>query len=81
MPLIKTIAVKDGRDKALAWLKGIKRNAKLYQHSSGTVAAVNNGDVAVASATAITTIACASRSAKNTWQAGSTISSTAIRAL
>ncbi len=47
MPLIKTIAVKDGRAKALDWLKGIKRNAKLYQHSSGLVAAVNNGDVAV----------------------------------
>lgn len=47
MPLIRTIAVEDGRDQALAWLKGLKRNAKLYQHSSGLVAAVNNGDVAV----------------------------------
>src|SRR5699024_5522091 len=33
MPLIRTIAVKDGRKTALKWLKGIKRNAKLYQHS------------------------------------------------
>lgn len=47
MPLIRLIALKDGRAEALAWLKGMKRNAKLYQHSSGLVAAVNNGDVAV----------------------------------
>jgi iron(III) transport system substrate-binding protein len=47
MPLIRTIAVKDGRDRALKWLKGIKRNAKLYQHSSGLVLAVNNADVAI----------------------------------
>lgn len=47
MPLIRTIAVEYGRDKALAWLKGMKRNARLYQHSSGLVLAVNNGDVAV----------------------------------
>lgn len=47
MPLIRTIVVKDGRATALQWLKGIKRNAKLYQHSSGLVAAVNNGDVAI----------------------------------
>lgn len=47
MPLIRTVALKEGHDKALAWLKGIKRNAKLYQHSSGLVAAVNNGDVAI----------------------------------
>lgn len=47
MPLIRTVAVKDGQDKALEWLKGIKKNAKLYQHSSGLVAAVNNGDVAI----------------------------------
>ncbi len=47
MPLIRTIAVLDGRKMALGWLKGIKRNAKLYQHSSGVVAAVNNGDVAI----------------------------------
>src|SRR5699024_5308327 len=47
MPLIRTIAVEDGRATALEWLKGIKRNAKLYQHSSGLVAAVNNGDVAI----------------------------------
>src|SRR5699024_2079663 len=37
----------DGKDKALNWLEGMKRNAKLYQHNSGTVAAVNNGDVAI----------------------------------
>jgi iron(III) transport system substrate-binding protein len=47
MPLIRTIALKNGRDKALEWLKGIKRNAKLYQHNSGVVLAVNNGDIAV----------------------------------
>lgn len=47
MPVIKAIELKDGKDKALAWLKGIKHNATLYQHSSGLVNAVNNGDVAV----------------------------------
>lgn len=47
MPLIRTIAVKKGRETALKWLRGIKHNAKLYQHSSGLVAAVNNGDVAI----------------------------------
>jgi iron(III) transport system substrate-binding protein len=47
MPLIKIIKIQDGRGQALQWLKGIKRNAKLYQHSSGTVLAVNNGDVAM----------------------------------
>lgn len=47
MPVIKVVVLKQGKDKALAWLKGIKRNATLYQHSSGLVNAVNNGDVAV----------------------------------
>lgn len=47
MPLIRTIAVKDGRKAALRWLEGMKRNANIYQHSSGTVLAVNNGDVAI----------------------------------
>src|SRR5699024_7415543 len=47
MPLIRTIAVKEGEAKALKWLEGIKRNAKLFQHSSGLVAAVNDGDVAI----------------------------------
>src|SRR5699024_10477186 len=47
LPLIKAIAIPDGRDTALHWLQGIKRNAKLYQHNSGTVNAVNHGDVAI----------------------------------
>jgi len=47
MPLIRTIAVKQGAATALKWLEGIKRNAKLFQHSSGLVAAVNDGDVAI----------------------------------
>lgn len=47
MPVIKTIALQKGRDAALHWLEGIKRNAKLYQHSSGLVNAVNHGDVAI----------------------------------
>jgi iron(III) transport system substrate-binding protein len=47
MPLIRTIAVLDGRKAALHWLRGIKRNAKLYQGSPGVVAAVNKGDVAI----------------------------------
>lgn len=47
MPVIKVIILKEGKDKALTWLKGIKHNATLYQHSSGLVNAVNNGDVAI----------------------------------
>lgn len=47
MPLIRTIAVKDSRRAALFWVEGVKLNAKLYQQSSGTVLAVNNGDVPV----------------------------------
>jgi iron(III) transport system substrate-binding protein len=47
MPLIRTIAVKDGRKTALHWLEGMKRNAELYQSSTGTVTAVNKGDIAV----------------------------------
>lgn len=47
MPVIKAVALEKGRDAALKWLKGIKHNAKLYQHSSGLVNAVNNGDVAI----------------------------------
>ncbi|MGH8279160.1 MAG: extracellular solute-binding protein [Gammaproteobacteria bacterium] len=47
MPLIRAIAVKYGRPAALQWIEGVKNNAKLYQKNSGTVLAVNNGDVAV----------------------------------
>lgn len=47
MPVIKVVALQKGEDAALEWLQGIKRNADLYQHSSGLVNAVNNGDVAI----------------------------------
>lgn len=47
MPVIKAIAIENGHDAALGWLTGIKQNAKLYQHNSGTVNAVNNADVAI----------------------------------
>ncbi|HEX7381881.1 MAG TPA: extracellular solute-binding protein [Nevskiaceae bacterium] len=47
MPLIRAIAIKHGRPAALDWVKGVKRNAKLFQRNSGVVLAVNNGDVPV----------------------------------
>lgn len=47
MPLIRAIAIKHGRAAALDWVKGVKRNARLFQRNSGVVLAVNNGDVPV----------------------------------
>jgi len=46
LPLVGAVIHAEGRDKALAWLKGLKANAKLYDDDEGVVAAVNRGSVA-----------------------------------
>jgi iron(III) transport system substrate-binding protein len=45
-PLITAISVLRGRAAAMAWLQGIKRNAKVYDDNELIVAAVNKGTVA-----------------------------------
>jgi iron(III) transport system substrate-binding protein len=45
-PLVTSIAHLRGKAAALAWLQGIKRNAKLYDDNELLVAAVNKGSVA-----------------------------------
>ncbi len=46
LPLVGAMIHIDGKAKTLAWLKGLKRNAKLYQDDESVVAAVNRGSVA-----------------------------------
>lgn len=46
LPLVGAVIRAEGKDKALAWLEGLKRNAKLYQDDESVVAAVNRGSVA-----------------------------------
>jgi len=46
LPLVGAVIHTEGRAKALAWLKGLKANAKLYDDDEGVVAAVNRGSVA-----------------------------------
>lgn len=46
LPLIGAVASLKGRDAALAWLKGMKTNAKLYDDDEGVIAAVDRGAVA-----------------------------------
>jgi iron(III) transport system substrate-binding protein len=48
LPLVSAMIKLDGKDKTLAWLKGLKANAKIYQDDEGAVAAVARGDVATA---------------------------------
>ena len=47
LPLVSAVIKLYGKDKALAWLKGLKANAKIYQDDEGVTAAVAHGDVAV----------------------------------
>lgn len=47
MPLVRAVTVVDGRDKALQWLEGLKRNAQIYQDDEGVASAVNKGAVAM----------------------------------
>ncbi len=46
LPLVDAVAALKGEAATLAWLKGLKRNAALYQDDEGVVAAVNRGAVA-----------------------------------
>ena len=45
-PLVGAIIAVDGKQAAVRWLAGLKRNAQLYQSDESVVAAVNRGDVA-----------------------------------
>ncbi len=46
LPLVGAVIHAEGKEKALAWLKGLRANAKLYDDDEGVVAAVNRGSVA-----------------------------------
>jgi iron(III) transport system substrate-binding protein len=46
LPLVDAVAVLKGRAAALDWLKGLKRNAQVFEDDEGVVAAVNRGSVA-----------------------------------
>ncbi|GAN79527.1 iron ABC transporter substrate-binding protein [Acidocella aminolytica] len=46
LPLVNAVVVTHGKAAALAWLKGLKANAKIYDDDEGVVAAVNRGAVA-----------------------------------
>jgi iron(III) transport system substrate-binding protein len=46
VPLVGAIVATYGRQAAVDWLAGLKRNAQLYQSDESVVAAVNRGDVA-----------------------------------
>ncbi len=47
LPLVNAVLVTQGHDAALAWLRGLKANAQIYDDDEGVVAAVNRGAVAV----------------------------------
>lgn len=46
LPLVGAVIHTEGKAKTLAWLEGLKRNAKIYQDDEAVVAAVNRGSVA-----------------------------------
>lgn len=46
LPLIGAVAALHGQDAALAWLKGLQRNAKVFEDDEGVVAAVDRGSIA-----------------------------------
>lgn len=46
LPVVGAVIHAEGEAKALAWLKGLRRNARIYQDDEGVVAAVNRGSVA-----------------------------------
>lgn len=47
MPIVRAVEALKGKDAALAWLKGLKDNAQVYDDDEGVVAAVDRGSVAV----------------------------------
>jgi iron(III) transport system substrate-binding protein len=46
LPLVNAVLVTKGHDATLAWLKGLKANAQIFDDDEGVVAAVNRGSVA-----------------------------------
>jgi iron(III) transport system substrate-binding protein len=46
LPLVNGVLVTKGHDATLAWLKGLKANAQIFDDDEGVVAAVNRGAVA-----------------------------------
>ncbi len=46
LPLVNAVLVLKGHDAALAWLRGLKANAQIFDDDEGVVAAVNRGAVA-----------------------------------
>jgi iron(III) transport system substrate-binding protein len=46
LPLVNAVLVTKGHDAALAWLRGLKANAQIFDDDEGVVAAVNRGAVA-----------------------------------
>ncbi|OYV36133.1 MAG: iron ABC transporter substrate-binding protein, partial [Rhodospirillales bacterium 20-64-7] len=46
LPLVSAVIKQYGQDKALAWLRGLKANGKIYQDDEGVAAAVARGEVA-----------------------------------
>ncbi len=47
VPLVGAVIATYGKQAAVNWLSGLKRNGSLYQSDESVVAAVNKGDVAV----------------------------------
>jgi iron(III) transport system substrate-binding protein len=45
-PLVGAVIARYGVDRAAAWLRGLKRNAAIYQNEEAVAAAVNRGDAA-----------------------------------
>ncbi len=46
LPLVSAVIKEKGQAAALAWLQGLKANAKIYEDDEGVAAAVAHGDVA-----------------------------------
>jgi iron(III) transport system substrate-binding protein len=46
LPVVSAVIAMKGDDQALQWLKGLKKNAQLFDDDEGVVAAVNRGGVA-----------------------------------
>jgi len=46
LPLVSAVISAEGKPAALAWLQGLKANAKIYEDDESVVAAVARGDVA-----------------------------------
>jgi iron(III) transport system substrate-binding protein len=46
LPLVQAVVALKGKPEALAWLKGLKQNAQIYDDDEGVVAAVDRGAVA-----------------------------------